>query len=754
LLVPMVGVIVMSYSPKPAIRARRGRSPRKMALRGLLVLGASLAAMFGPVGPSALAIVTPIKTNSYGVTPRSTLLVDGFQSLFAKTEPENFSNASGHAVVHSSNVYAVYWDPTDHYHGDWQHNIDGFLHNAGAESGSGDTVFSVDTQYLDRTNHRGPYSITYRGAYTDTDPYPTPGCTDPKALEVLDAITCITDAQIQEELKAFIAQHKLQAGMNAIFYLLTPPGVTACLDAGGSTGHCSDYELAAESYKHSFCSYHADINPTKAAEGDASTILYAVVPWTAGGLGDYHLLPKDRRSAYDCQDGGYDPSSKPIEQPELAKEKTTAEEEAFAKMTKKEQEKQEEKEALEGPHQQEPNQVIGAGPDGSPDTGLADLIINQIAIQQQDTMTNPLLDAWQDPSGNEVADECRDYFAGSRGGSVTAQEGSDAGTLYNQTMGGGNYYLNDAFNLAALKLPYPGVPCINGLNLVPQFTSPNPVASGEIVGFNGMESDISLNAGFMFSPTAVAQPTYATYTWDFGDGTPPVSGYAPGAPSENSPAVLPCAAPWEAPCAASTFHSFQYGGTYNVTLTVTDIGGNTASVTEPITVVGPPPPSSNPSGGATGGGSTTPVTPAASTPPSPGSGSPPTPAPVLGASVQSKSLNKALSGGLAVRYTTNEQVAGSIQVLLDAATAKRLGVHGATATGLPAGTPRAIVVGTAVLVTTKAGQGTIRIKFSKSAAARLKRTHKLKLMLRLFARNASRQSPQTTTLLSTITLNR
>jgi hypothetical protein len=106
-----------------------------------------------------------------------------------------------------------------------------------------------------------------------------------------------------------------------------------------------------------------------------------------------------------------------------------------------------------------------------------------------------------------------------------------------------------------------------------------------------------------------------------------------------------------------------------------------------------------------------------------------------------------------VRYTTNEQVAGSIQVLLESSIAKRLGVHGATATGLPKGTPRSIVVGTAVLVTTKAGQGTIRIKFSSSTAKRLKGTHKLKLMLRLFARNASRQSPQTTTALSTVVLN-
>jgi len=356
-------------------------------------------------------------------------------------------------------------------------------------------------------------------------------------------------------------------------------------------------------------------------------------------------------------------------------------------------------------------------------------------------------------------DECRDFFAAAPEGSVGAKEETGAGTLANQSYGSGSYYLNDAFNLAALKLPYPAIPCLNGVALQPEFTAPNPVNANEIVGFDGMESDISLNAGYMFTPAGEPHLTYATYTWNFGDGSAPVSGFAPGAPSVNSPGVLPCAAPWEAPCAASAYHSYQYGGTYNVTLTVTDVGQHTASFTQPVTVIGPAPPApAPPAGGGSPSGSGAP----ASSSPGSSSGSntvtvtptsPPVPAPVVTGFATSKSLKKALSGGLAVRYSANEQVAGSIQVLLESSTAKRLGISGASATGLPQGSPRSIVVGTAVLVTTKAGHGTIRIKFSSRAASRLKRLHKLKLTLRLFARNASRQSPQTTTVISTVTLN-
>jgi hypothetical protein len=760
-------------------------------LVALAALATSLAIALWLAAVPAGALVTTVGSAKVGLQPRSKLLLGSEinENEEHYLEPGKFANSEGNPVVASSKIYAIYWDPTDHYHGDWQHVIDTFFQTMGAASGSFASVFAADEQYTDKANQHALYKSTFQGAYTDTDVYPTSDCTDPDPLEVADLIgpvvaekhtpVCLTDKQIEGELESFISQHSLPKGMGTVFYLLTPPGVTVCLDSGALASHCSDYKRSVyehgeteiekkeketeeeANFEESFCSYHSDVSPTNPTTGDGNTILYGVVPWIAGGLGDNHLTLKDERTkAYDCQDGGYDPSSKPVEQPEEKKIKGSKELTEISEKSPAEQEKIREAEELEGPHEQEPNQVKCPSPDGGCDTGLADLIINQIAVEQQNIVTDPLLNAWQDPKGNEATDECRDWFATVNiGGGVAAQEFTFAGTLYNQTFGTNTYYLNDAFNLAALKLAYPGIGCVPGIRLEPQFTAPNTVNVNEVVGFDGMESDITLNAGTIFTAYGKAHPLYSTYTWNFGDGTPTVTGEAPGAPSVNSPGATPCAEPWEAPCAASVYHSYQYGGTYQVTLTVTDVGGNTASVTEPITVVGPPPPSptptptptptpSNPAPGSsttgsvtTGSGSGGSTGKAASSPP------------VVSAVVESKSLKKIKGSGLAVHYTVNEQVAGSLQVLLESSTAKRLGIHGPTATGLAKGTPRSIVIGTAVLVTTKAGNGTVRIKFSSATVARLARTHKLKLMLRVVARNASRQSPQTTTLLSTVVLS-
>jgi hypothetical protein len=674
------------------------RSPRlilSLALLAGVLLSLTIAA---PAG----AIVTTVEATSVGLQPRSAALGEG--------TPQNFANEAGNAVVHSSNNYAIFWDPTDrfHVHHEWETGIETFFHEMGASDGELGTIFDAAAQYRDRSNIGALPRAVFTGAYHDFQAYPPAGCTDPEPLTE-GQITCLTDAQLRAQLQSFIATHGLPKGMGTIYYLITPPGVNLCLDA--TAGHCSDFSLSAgeeskterksTSYKNSFCSYHGDINPDNATEGDANTVLYAAIPWSAGteGVGGDIVSKPAYENASDCQDGGWNP---------------------------------EKNEENSGPNTiQEPNQH-GKGEEGDFSAGLSDLIVNQIAEEQANVVTDPMLNGWQDAGHHEATDECRNIFANTAGGPVSGSgaglEGTHAGTLSNETIGAGRYYINNIWSFADQH-------CEGGVGLVPRFVIANPVNSGEPIGFDGMASTVSLLDTDAFGPTGPPTLTYAGFTWNFGDGTV-VKGFAPGSPT--------CEAPWLSPCAGSVFHTFAYGGSYEVTLTVTDIAGNVSSTTSQLTVAGPPPPAAA-AAAPSATGTATPGTTA------PGAKNLPV-KPIVAAAIASHSLKTVARSGLVVKYSVNEQVTGHFEVLLSRSLARKLKIGGAAATGLPAGIGPEVVIAKALLVTTKGGHSTFDIKLSKSVAAKLKRAHKAALMVRLIVRNASSASPATTTVLSSVTL--
>lgn len=254
---------------------------------------AFVAALFFAATP-AHAIITEVEGVKVGLQPRNgtTLGTPG-------EEPKTFANESGNVVLQGTGDYAIYWDPTKpvEFTPEWVTNLDGFFRDLG-EAGV-DTPFGVLPQYRDRGNAVAPFRALLKGTYSDTAQFPAGKCTDPNRHQA----TCLTDVQLREQLQAFIAAHDLPKGMGTVYFLLTPPNVTICLNKAAT--RCSDYSISAEeetkgerktvSYQESFCSYHSDINPDGAAQGDSSTILYAAIPWT-GYL-----------SAYDCQDGGFNP---------------------------------------------------------------------------------------------------------------------------------------------------------------------------------------------------------------------------------------------------------------------------------------------------------------------------------------------------------------------------------------------------------------------------------------------------------------
>jgi PKD domain len=639
--------------------------PRRSTLFALLTTG--LATLILVAVPTAGAVTS----EGFGMDRRA-------KATFAQ-EPLQYH---GGPVLHNSNAYAIYWDPIGIYREDWQQLINRYLYDVGAASGTLGNVFALEAQYTDSSG-RAANQSTFRGAYTDKTPYPITGnCSDSAEF------ACLTDTQIQAELQKVITSGVLPGATGpAVYYILTPPGVTVCTDGGGK-GNCSD---STTTPPNGICGYHSVLNPGGAA------VPYAVQPWTAGnaGLVEGALPASDVLS---CQDNSG---------------------------------------ILE-----EPNQ-LGSTRDkySTYAAGLPDVMINDLSILQRDVVVDPMLNGWyQTATGAEQGDGCQWDFGPPPESAPSPDKHTHAASLSDQVINGHSYYLQWAFNSADMTVAR-GLVCWPGVALEPQFTFPNPVNSGDVAGFDATESFFTFDANPNgLPPTEPYQG--ANYSWNFGDGTS-VSGGASD---------------------ASVFHSYQYGGTYTVTLTLTDGAGNVASIAHQVVVNGPPAPSaakeatgsgagatgssgagatgsSGGSGGATSGGGSSSV------------GSASVPPPFATAAAVTHSLRSALRKGLVIRYSVNEQVAGHFEVLLRRSIARRLGIGGSPAFGLPAGTPPQVIIGRAVLVTTAAGRSTVDIQFSKRTASRLGRMHSVSLMLRLFVRNAASHNPATTTVLSTVTLS-
>jgi hypothetical protein len=180
---------------------------------------------------------------------------------------------------------------------------------------------------------------------------------------------------------------------------------------------------------------------------------------------------------------------------------------------------------------------VGEYPNGT-SNGKIDDTLSSLSHEANESITDPLLNAYYDKKGFENGDECRnssDDYGPALGGST--------GTLFNQSINGAHYYLqqewsNDINNCAQRVAP-----------ATPVIADPGPVAPEELVPFDGSAS--KAGAGGISS-----------YEWEFGDG-----GTGSG---------------------AEATHSYAEVGTYTVTLTLTDDGGFTYSTSRQVEVAPPP----------------------------------------------------------------------------------------------------------------------------------------------------------------------
>jgi PKD repeat protein len=167
-----------------------------------------------------------------------------------------------------------------------------------------------------------------------------------------------------------------------------------------------------------------------------------------------------------------------------------------------------------------------------PNGNDADITLNSVAHEHNETITDPQGNSWFDSSGYEIGDECAYTFGTQLGGASGAQ--------FNELINGHPYQLQQEYSNAQAG-------CMGSIPLTASFTGAptSPVPAGQQITLNG--STASETGG-----------TIAAYAWDFGDGSAAAGG-------------------------ASASHTYTAPGVYTVMLTVTDSKGfsdyRTASVT-------------------------------------------------------------------------------------------------------------------------------------------------------------------------------
>jgi hypothetical protein len=190
---------------------------------------------------------------------------------------DGYLNYSGGPVMPSSTDYVFVWngsnyagspfgsgnncgfaDGSGNYNTPCSSYVQGvqtYFQDLAAASGSSTNSNAVSTQYNDAAGHNVNYSVTYGGLINDTDAFPTNGC--PGAPNVSGG-RCLTDQQVQNELQSYLSSHGYPTGMDKEYFVLTPPGVASCFDAGGNV--CSGN--AGPGGTPYFCAYHSTTDTT------------------------------------------------------------------------------------------------------------------------------------------------------------------------------------------------------------------------------------------------------------------------------------------------------------------------------------------------------------------------------------------------------------------------------------------------------------------------------------------------------------
>jgi PKD repeat protein len=245
------------------------RADGRAAIKRLLALALVLAGILAATASTAPALIVHLsngKALSYQPL-REPHTIKPFDAFFSNLD------YNGGPVMPSNTNYAIYWRPSGApaYPAGYQEGVNRYLADLAHDSSGHENVDSVSAQYNDATGEFAGYNSHFGGALIDTDPYPASGCAQ--------ATICLTDEQLQTELKAFVEARGLPTDLEHEYFLLTPPGVESCFEPSPKDTECS-----AGSSKPFYCAYHNNA-PIKSGSEIVGELIYSNDPYVTGITG-------------------------------------------------------------------------------------------------------------------------------------------------------------------------------------------------------------------------------------------------------------------------------------------------------------------------------------------------------------------------------------------------------------------------------------------------------------------------------------
>jgi PKD repeat protein len=515
----------------------------------------------------------------------------------------------GGPVMRTASLTPVFWNPTGlglSYPAGYKTEIEQFFTDVAADSGKETDFYSMLPQYYD-TIGGGTHHVSYTAAAStpinDTDALPSAAgdlCATPF---VKTSRPCVQDEGLRAEITKLIEKDGLATGIGHEYVVFFPPGIDSCFDAGGSE---EDTNCSGTGY----CGYHGTLN-----EASEKEVEYANEPdngdpqyrFESGGkIFESCATKKGLKEAaitlsstsHEISESITDPE---IEEPEISwYDLHELNESQFGEIG--DICAYEYAQGEEGGGLLKGSLVVPAGTSNQTINGHTYLLQDEwdnshstCSISERTSATKALfVDTANEPvqTGQAIAFNGSSSFAPSNvvsyewdwGDRSSNNSGSSPTTEHTYTSSEGVSVKTFTVTLTVTdengnhgSISH----SVQVANRKPtaEFAATSTLTTGAPASFDA--SDSKDPDGFI-----------ASYSWNFGDGTPAQDGEAPS-------------------------HTFAAAGRYTVTLEVTDDAGATARVEHVVTVAAPPPKTEGPStgdtttggaqttGGAGGGGSTT-----------------------------------------------------------------------------------------------------------------------------------------------------